>query len=45
MRKYGKLLLTELPDDTTRLLQVLCTEWVPKGQQPSPGTRLVWNRG
>ena len=38
MRKYGKLLLTELADETTRLLQSLCTEWIPRGQQPSSGT-------
>lgn len=43
MVKYGKLLLAELPDDTTRLLQDLCTEWVPKGQQPSAGVQSAWN--
>ena len=32
MTKYGKVLLGELPDDTTRLLQALCTDWVPRGQ-------------
>ncbi|CAI8032330.1 Vacuolar protein sorting-associated protein 11 homolog [Geodia barretti] len=36
MIKYGKLLLTELPDDTTRLLQNLCTDWLPRGQTPRP---------
>ena len=38
MIKYGKLLLTELPDDTTSLLQNLCTDWLPRGQQPKSGT-------
>ena len=32
MTKYGKVLLGELPDDTTRLLQALCTDWVPRGK-------------
>ena len=41
MIKYGKLLLTELPDDTTQLLQNLCTDWLPRGQTPRPGTN--WN--
>ena len=41
MRKYGKLLLTELPDDATQLLQKLCSEWIPKGHQPGPG--MEWS--
>ena len=51
MTKYGKLLLAELPDNTTRLLQALCTDWVPKGQ-PAPGgqsvvvqTHCAWKEG
>lgn len=43
MTKYGKLLLAELPDDTTRLLQALCTDWVPKGQ-PARGGQS-WGEG
>ena len=43
MIKYGKLLLTELPDDTTQLLQNLCTDWLPRGQTPRPGTNPLWN--
>jgi hypothetical protein len=35
MFRYGKVLLAELPEEATQLLQRLCTEWVPKGQQPS----------
>ena len=51
MTKYGKLLLAELPDDTTRLLQALCTDWVPKGQPARGGqsvmvqTHCAWKEG
>lgn len=48
MKKYGKVLLAKLPDETTRLLQDLCTAWVPRGQQPSSGMEwdyLSWNAG
>ena len=33
MKKYGKQLMNELPDDTTRLLTSLCTDWMPKGAE------------
>ena len=33
MKKYGKQLMNELPDDTTRLLTSLCTDWIPKGAE------------
>ena len=45
--RYGKVLLAELPEEATQLLQLLCTEWVPEGQQPSAGIHgmgpVVWN--
>ena len=40
MFRYGKLLLEELPEEATQLLQQLCTEWVPRGEQPGSGTLL-----
>ena len=33
MKKYGKQLMNELPDETTRLLTSLCTDWMPKGAE------------
>jgi len=36
MKKYGKQLMNELPDETTRLLTSLCTDWIPRGSQPLP---------
>ncbi len=35
MKKYGKQLMSQLPDVTTGLLQNLCTDWVPKGMDHS----------
>ena len=31
MKKYGKQLMSELPEETTRLLNSLCSDWIPKG--------------
>ena len=36
MKKYGKQLMSDLPDETTRLLTALCTDWVPVGVEPPP---------
>ena len=33
MRKYGKQLMSELPDATTDLLNRLCSDWIPKGAE------------
>ena len=43
MKKYGKQLMNELPDETTRLLNSLCTDWIPEGSEPSenPGVLCV----
>ena len=38
MKKYGKQLMNELPDDTTKLLTSLCTDWIPKGAEAVSGT-------
>ena len=35
MKKYGKQLMNELPDETTRVLTSLCTDWIPEGSEPS----------
>ena len=35
MKKYGKQLMSALPDKTTQVLVVLCTDWVPQGIVPS----------
>ena len=37
MKKYGKQLMSQLPDATTSLLQSLCTDWIPKGMDVSVG--------
>ena len=29
--KYGKQLMGEMPDETTMLLNKLCSDWIPKG--------------
>ena len=35
MKKYGKQLMSQLPDATTNLLKSLCTDWLPKGMDTS----------
>eukprot|EP01027_Heterolobosea_sp_BB2_P011996 GEZU01017408.1.p1 GENE.GEZU01017408.1~~GEZU01017408.1.p1 ORF type:complete len:1030 (+),score=311.54 GEZU01017408.1:190-3090(+) len=40
MKKYGKILVTKLPDQTTKLLIRLCTGYVPKSRSKA-GKKLV----
>ena len=41
MKKYGKQLMSELPDETTMLLNKLCSDWIPKGAEASTIGELV----
>jgi hypothetical protein len=36
LQKYGKILVTELPQPTTKLLMELCTSYTPKRPPPPP---------
>ena len=31
MKKYGKMLMSQVPEETTELLKVLCTDYKPTG--------------
>ena len=37
MKRYGKILMHHVPDETTELLKILCTDYQPSGDGEGPG--------
>lgn len=37
MKRYGKILMHHVPNETTELLKVLCTDYKPVGDREGPG--------
>lgn len=45
MKRYGKILMHHIPNETTELLKILCTDYRPMKEQEGPGLlveRRVW---
>lgn len=37
MKRYGKILMHHVPNETTELLKILCTDYRPSGDNEGPG--------
>lgn len=37
MKRYGKILMHHVPNETTELLKILCTDYRPSGDCEGPG--------
>lgn len=37
MKRYGKILMYHVPNETTELLKILCTDYRPSGGNEGPG--------
>lgn len=45
MKRYGKILMHHVPNETTELLKILCTDYRPSGGNEGPGMlegKKVW---
>lgn len=45
MKRYGKILMHHVPNETTELLKILCTDYRPSGGSEGPGLlegKRVW---
>lgn len=45
MKRYGKILMHHIPNETTELLKILCTDYRPMKEQEGSGLlveRRVW---